>query len=779
MTDPITDPDRRAWHRAQAAPGPDEDVSAELERSAGRAQARGGLAAAAAFLQRSVALSADPGQRTGRALAAAEACLSAGVYEPALAMLAVAESSPLDDLQRGRMELLHGMAAYAQRRGSDAPPLLLKAAKTLETLDPQLARDTYLDAWSAALFAGKLATAGSMYHISAEVLQAPPAAAPARPSDLLLDGLALILTDGRRAATPFLRRASAGFADPDAPAGEVLRWGWLATVGAVLVWDYDSCLAISSRTVRLARDLGALTVLAVALNILTEAVTMGGQFGVAERLIAEANAVTEATGTQVLPYGALYLRAFQGRAEDVARISDGTVREAIAGGQGTAIEFTDHARAVVLNGLGRYREALRPAQDAADATPELAVAGWGLFELVEAAAKCGETELARRALERIEERNSVIETDWGYGILARSRALLAAGEQASEQAESLFREAIGRLGRTPLRPDIARAHLLYGEWLRREGRRGDAREQLRTAHDMLAAIGMDAFAERAQRELVATGERARKRSVETITTLTAQEAYIAQLARDGLTNPEIGTRLFLSARTVEWHLRKIFTKLGISSRRELRAALAQSGEDRQPARPSRASRLEERPDVGGKLGVMLEQEAVRRVGVDLQPRVRDQAREQEGVPGQDHRVAVAVGHEHRHAERAQPLQQGVLGDSPGAERRRTAPRGSPTWSPRPGRRSWRTCAATLPCPLAGWTPTGRRTRPGRPPGWCAACRPRPSPRPPSRACRPRPWAPRRRAPACGRWPAARGRSAGRRSCRWRSRARRPGRTPSR
>jgi DNA-binding CsgD family transcriptional regulator len=579
VTDPITDPDRRAWHRAQAAPGPDEDVAAELERSAGRAQARGGLAAAAAFLQRSVALSADPARRTGRALAAAEACLSAGAYEPALAMLAVAESSPLDELQRGRMELLHGMAAYAQRRGSDAPPLLLKAAKTLEALDPAFARDTYLDAWSAALFAGKLATAGSMYHISAEVLNAPQAAAPARPSDLLLDGLALILTDGRRAATPFLEHASAGFADPEAPAEQVLRWGWLATVGAVLVWDYESCLAISGRTVQLARDLGALTVLAVALNILTEAVTMSGEFGWAERLIAEADAVTEATGTQVLQYGALYLRAFQGREEDVSRISDVTVREATAGGQGTAIEFVDHARAVVLNGLGRYREALRPAQDAADATPELAVAGWGLFELVEAAAKCGETELARRALERIEERNSVIETDWGYGILARSRALLA----ASEDAESLFREAIDRLGRTPLRPDVARAHLLYGEWLRSEGRRADAREQLRTAHDMLAAVGMDAFAERAQRELAATGERVRKRSVETVTTLTAQEAYIAQLARDGLTNPEIGTRLFLSARTVEWHLRKIFTKLGISSRRELRAALAQSGEDRQPA----------------------------------------------------------------------------------------------------------------------------------------------------------------------------------------------------
>jgi hypothetical protein len=377
VTDPAVDPDRRAWHRAQAADGPDEEVAAELERSAGRAQARGGLAAAAAFLQRAVALSADPAQRTGRALAATEASLSAGAYDPALAMLAVVESGPLDELQRGRMELLQGMAAYAQRRGSDAPPLLLRAAKTLQALDPNLARETYLDAWCAALFAGKLASAGSLYHISAEVRLAPPAAEPARPSDLLLDGFALLLTEGRRAATPFLQRASTGFAGEDASVEEVLRWGWLATVGAVVVWDYESCVAIARRGVQLARDRGALTVLAVALNILAEAVAMGGEFGWAERLIAEADAVTEATGTQVLQYGALFLRAWQGREADVSRLSEVTVRDATAGGQGTAIEFVDHARAVILNGLGRCREAMPPARDAADATPELAVAGWG------------------------------------------------------------------------------------------------------------------------------------------------------------------------------------------------------------------------------------------------------------------------------------------------------------------------------------------------------------------------------------------------------------------
>jgi DNA-binding CsgD family transcriptional regulator len=569
VTDPAVDPDRRAWHRAQAAAGPDEEVAAELERCAGRAQARGGVAAAAAFLQRAVALSADPAQRTGRALAATEASLSAGAYDPALAMLAVVESGPLDELQRARMELLQGMAAYAMRRGSDAPPLLLRAAKTLQALDPKLARETYLDAWCAALFAGKLASAGSLYHISAEVRRAPPVAEPARPSDLLLDGFALLLTDGRRAATPFLQRASTGFAGEDAAVEEVLRWGWLATVGAVVVWDYESCVAIARRGVQLARDRGDLTVLAVALNILAEAAAMGGEFGWAEQLIAEADAVTEATGTQVLQYGALFLRAWQGREADVSRLSDVTVHDATAGGQGTAIEFVDHARAVILNGLGRYREAMPPAREAADATPELAVAGWGLIELVEAAAKCGEMEVARRALERIEERNSVIATDWGLGIEARSRALVSTGETA----ESLYREAIDRLGRTRLRPELARAHLLLGEWLRGQNRRHPARAELRVAHDQFRAIGMDGFAERARRELLATGEKIVERTVGTRDDLGPQQRQIAELARDGLSNPEIGARLFLSPRTVEWHLRHVFTKLGIRSRRELAIVL--------------------------------------------------------------------------------------------------------------------------------------------------------------------------------------------------------------
>jgi len=568
-TDREIDPDRRAWHLSAAACEPDEAVAEELERSAGRAQGRGGLAAAAAFLERSMSLSVDPVRRIDRALAAAEASLRAGDFETAFGLLPTATAGPLDELQRARIDLLRAEASFAESRGSEAPPLLLRAAKTLEPLDPRLSRETYLDAWSAALFAGRLAGEGSLYDVSREARRALPAPAPARPSDLLLDGFALLLTDGRATATPLLQRAATGFAGEDAAVEEVLRWGWLATIAAVVVWDYASCVAVATRGVELARESGALTVLAVAANMLTQAVALGGEFGLAAQLISEADAVTEATGTQVLGYGALYLRALQGREADVARLTDATMREAAEGGQGAAIQYTRLARAVVLNGLGRYDEAVEPARDASEDMPELVVAGWALSELVEAAARSGDTEAARVALERIAERNRVTDTDWGRGVEARSRALLCDGDAA----EACHREAIERLGRTRLRPELARAHLLYGEWLRRENRRVDARAELRLAHDQLASIGMDGFAERARRELLATGEKVRKRTLETRDDLTPQERQIAELAREGLSNPEIGARLFLSPRTVEWHLRKVFAKLGIGSRRELAGAL--------------------------------------------------------------------------------------------------------------------------------------------------------------------------------------------------------------
>jgi ATP/maltotriose-dependent transcriptional regulator MalT len=469
------------------------------------------------------------------------------------------------------LELLQAAAAHAQHRGSDAPPLLLRAAKTLQPLDLKLARDTYLDAWCAALFAGELATEGNLYQLSREVRGVPAASEPPRPSELLLDGLALLLTEGRAAATAGLQEATIAFAGDRASTEEVLRWGWLATVAAVAIWDHETCVAAAARAVQVARDTGALTVLAVALNILAQAVTMSGDFGRAAQLISEAETVTEATGTPVAPYGKIFLTAHRGDEADLSALIDATVAEAQAAGQGTYVQFTRWGPSVVLNGLGRHEEAVRPARDAADDTPELVVAGWALCELVEAAARSGDVELAESALARIAERNEVVSTDWGLGLEARGRALLT----EDETADGLYREAIERLGRTPLRPELARAHLLYGEWLRREGRSADAQLQLRTAYELCADIGMEAFAERARVELASTGERVPRRTDPGRHDLTPHELQIAELARSGLSNPEIGARLFLSPRTVEWHLHHVFTKLGIGSRRDLVTALSE------------------------------------------------------------------------------------------------------------------------------------------------------------------------------------------------------------
>jgi ATP/maltotriose-dependent transcriptional regulator MalT len=312
-----------------------------------------------------------------------------------------------------------------------------------------------------------------------------------------------------------------------------------------------------------------LTVLALGLNVLTRARALAGEFQKAALLIAEAESVREATGTPVAPYGALVLAGLRGSEPEARELIDSTIAQATAGGQGTAVQYGHYANSVLLNGLARHDEALGAAGDASEDAPELFVSAWALAELIEAATRSGHPELALSALGRLAEHVAVSPSDWGLGVEARSRALLSEGEAA----EGLYREAIERLSRTRLRPDLARAHLLYGEWLRRENRRIDARAQLRTAHNQCTAIGMEAFGERARSELFATGENVRRRVVETRDDLTPQERQIAQLARDGLSNPEIGGRLFLSPRTVEWHLRKVFTKLGISSRRELGSAL--------------------------------------------------------------------------------------------------------------------------------------------------------------------------------------------------------------
>ena len=568
VTDSHVDPDRRAWHRAQAAPGPDEEVAAELEQSAGRAQARGGLAAAAAFLERSVLLTADPARYAERTLAAAQANLQAGAFDKALQLLATAESEPLDEFAGARVDLLRGQIAFATGLGSDAPPLLLKAASRLEPFSLELARQTYLDAWGSAIFAGPAAV-GDLLEISRAARVLPRSLHPG-PAELLLDGLALLIIDGRAAAAPALQRAISAFASADISVGDGLRWGWMAMAATNAIWDDDGWRAILTLHLGIIRAAGALDRLPIYLAAMGTAAVWSGDFAAAASVIAEAHAVSEATGTRIAPFAAMLLDSYRGNDAEVTPLIEAIIAEATAGGQGIAVTYAHWAAAILANGLGRYADALQAARQASQDTPELYVSMWALPELIEAATRTGNSHLASDAFARLAETTQAAGTDFGLGMEARSRALVSEGEAA----ESCYREAIARLGCTELRPELARAHLLYGEWLRRENRRADARVQLRAAHEMLAAMGMEAFAERARRELAATGETVRKRTLETVHELTEQEASIARLARDGRTNPEIGAQLFLSARTVEWHLRKVFTKLGVSSRRELPGALA-------------------------------------------------------------------------------------------------------------------------------------------------------------------------------------------------------------
>jgi DNA-binding CsgD family transcriptional regulator/tetratricopeptide (TPR) repeat protein len=568
VTDPAADPDRRAWHRAQATPGPDEEVAAELERSAERAQARGGLAAAAAFLERAVTLTADPAQRAGRALAAARAHVQAGGFGNALDLLAAVEdqgSGGLDEFASAQVDLLRGQIAFASSRGSDAPPLLLKAAKRLEPLNRDLARDTYLTAWMAATYAGHLAGADHLLEVCRAAQALPPPEQASGPLDMLLQGLALLVTDGPTAAAPALRPAVSAFAGADIPVSDRLQFGPMAQGAAIALWNEEGQRAILIRQVQLARTVGALDQLPVDLVALAIDEAWRGDLAGASSLIAECDAVCEATGgSSVASIAAMFLGGLRGHEAKITPLIQATLAAAEAGGQGGAVTGAHWAAAVLHNGLGRYADALTAAekatQDATVFTSILVVP-----ELVEAAARTGNADVAAGALHRLTETTQPSGNDLALGVEARCRALTSDGETA----EHLYREAIDRLGRTQLRPDLARAHLLCGEWLRRQGRRVDARQHLRTAYDMLTAIGMAAFAERARRELTATGETVNKHTVETPDQLTAQETLIARMARDGLSNAEIGAQLFLSSRTVEWHLRKVFTKLGVSSRRQL------------------------------------------------------------------------------------------------------------------------------------------------------------------------------------------------------------------
>jgi DNA-binding CsgD family transcriptional regulator len=564
-TDPEADPDRRAWHLARAASGLDETVADELERSAGRAQARGGIAAAAAFLARAAELTPDAARRGRRVLAAAQAKLDSGAPEAAEELLAAAERCPLDELHRARLTRLRAEIVFALRRGSDAPPLLLDAAELLEPLDAGSAREAYLEALGAAIFAGRLKGAVGPQEAAAAARGAPPAPKPQRPTDLLLEGLVTRFAEGYVAGVAPLRRALDAFGeDAGGDEDDIRRWFWLPWLVAGDLWDDELWHELATRAVRLCRESGALNVLPLALGYRALVHLHAGELATASALTQEADAITEATGNAPVKYAALLLDAWRGVEAEALERFDRGLENATARGEGRGIGALGYATAVLYNGLGRYEAALASARRACE-YEDLGVFGFSLVELVEAAARSGAHDEAAAALRQLEERTGAASTDWALGLRAWSRALVT----DADGAEPFYREAIERLERCRVTVHLARAHLVYGEWLRRENRRQDAREQLRAAHELFGRAGAEAFAERTRRELVATGETARRRTDEARGVLTPQEAQIARLARDGLSNPEIGAQLFISHRTVQYHLRKVFAKLEITSRNQL------------------------------------------------------------------------------------------------------------------------------------------------------------------------------------------------------------------
>jgi len=557
VTDPGTDPDRRAWHRAEAAAGADEDIAADLERSAERAQARGGLAAEAAFRERAVALTPGRGRRAVRALAAARAKLAAGAPAAARELIGIARQGPLGPAERAHLELLEARAALLLTQSlHGAPELLLRAASQLGPFDPALSREIYLEAIEDAIYAGHLGSKDGRRSAAQAARGAPGAAEPPRPVDLLLDGLVTRFTTGGAAGTRALSKALAAYREQ---AGSQVPEAAILT--AIALWDDETWALLAERNARFLRRNGDLVGLLLASRDLANLETLRGDFGAASRASEEAAGIGAALGVALHRIDAVILAGWRGREQETLALTRSARPVMSDRGSGLSHVIIGYATAVQYNALGRYHEALGAVQDCVEANVSDEVP-WALPEAIEAAVRTQNPLLAKKALERLPAAG----TDWGLGVATRSRALMTGD---ARQAEDLYLEAIGTLGRTTIATDLARAHLVYGEWLRRERRRGDAREQLRTAHAMFASMGAEAFADRAARELRATGEHPRNRSAATTPRLTPQQAQIAQLASAGLSNPEIAAQLFISRRTVEYHLQNIFTELGITSRTQL------------------------------------------------------------------------------------------------------------------------------------------------------------------------------------------------------------------
>lgn len=566
------DPDRRAWHRAHATTMPDEDVAADLEQSATRARTRGGAAAAAAFLERAAELTPDPHQRADRLIAAAEAKHDAGAPEAVLRLLDSSRDHPLTPRQDALTARLRARAAYALHRDSDGTRLLLDAARGLEKLDPVLARDTYTEALAAALYGGRLGDDDAVKAVAEAILESTVNDSSARARDLILRGQALLAARGQAAAVPTLRRALRAFLDDPLDALE-LNWMWFASRAAQDLWDADAMRALAARQVELARAEGLVSVLPIALSLQMVAQTLGGDLDGAEASCDEIDALRAVMGHPLPPFGKMFLAAYRGQADLAEPLIRRVRADGESRGEGYALSAANFASAILYNGLGRYDEAREAARLELPFTHELNHAMRALLELIEAATRTGDVELAQRALDQLASVTGDLESDYALGVLAMAQAQLCHGDAA----EALYLQALERFERQRIPIMVGRCRLLYGEALRRQQRRVDSREQLRASFEVLSGCGLRGFADRAARELSATGETLRTRTHHTIDQLTDQEANVARLAREGLTNKEIGTRLFISDRTAEYHLRKVFLKLGITSRAQLRQAITDAG----------------------------------------------------------------------------------------------------------------------------------------------------------------------------------------------------------
>lgn len=566
------DPDRRAWHRANATVLPDEDVAADLQYCAARARTRGGAAAAAAFLTRAASLTPEPTDRIDRLLAAADATYEAGAAQETLRLVDEVRDEPLSALQLALISRLRARAAYAIHRDSSSTRLLLDAAQQLEPHDTALARDTYIEALAAALYGGRLGDAETVTEVAVAILAATEGDDSDRARDLLLRGQALLAARGQEAAIPVLRRALRAFIEDPLDALE-LHWLWFASRAAQDLWDADALQMLAKRQVDLARGAGVMSVLPIALSLQMVAQTLGGDLDAAEASCDEIDALRAAMGHPVPPFGRMFLAAYRGQADDALALARQVRADGEARGEGYAVSAANFAEAILYNGASRYEEAVAAARRELPFTHELNHAMRALLELVEAGSRIGERALAEEALERLASVTSHLDSDYALGVLAMARAQLAEGEVA----EACYVEALERFERQRIPIMIGRAELLYGEMLRRQHRRVDARPHLRVAYEVLVACGLNGFAERAARELAATGETLRVRTTGPTEQLTEQETNVARMAREGLTNREIGARLFISDRTAEYHLHKVFVKLGISSRAQLKTALAENG----------------------------------------------------------------------------------------------------------------------------------------------------------------------------------------------------------